>query len=525
MTKERLGFMQKSLKKGLLFFVSFVLFQFQAQAIVNMQNANYSESYTDMDKVIRTYNSRSIDKGIFGFGWCSSLETRLEVISETMLRVHNCGSGLRTDFKRSSQKGSQNQYISTRSRGDVVKRSSRGFLRSFGLGQEQSYSLTGSLTQWRDVAGRSLVLKYNRNNELSEMRDHKGGVYRLKRSKDRRGNRVLEIEGPRKANARYVFSATDNLIFSKDRWGNVHRYKYDKLHNMISVSSKKGTKKIEYNRQKDWVTGFVHEDGCRESYKYQSTFKSGKYRGHKVTLVKKCGKKIVNNSSYEFVYKPSNKKGDYLHKVISEVQGYKKEITFHPTLGVQTKVLENGVLTTFQYNDQSQILKKKNAIEEHSFSYNRSCRKVSKMESRYYRVEPSKGKNVKRNFATVDGIKQLKRKQVKKVSTHFKYNRNTCLLENVRNSEGRRVSLKYEGDQVSQIHDQSLKKLKIKYDKTTGRMSTITVEGIGSARLSFEGGKARIVAGRNSDLVVANQIGDIFNNFLAIIKPAKEASI
>ena len=50
-----------------------------AFALVDMKNANYTNTWTDMEipgsgydfKIIRTYNSRSLFNGIFGFGWCS----------------------------------------------------------------------------------------------------------------------------------------------------------------------------------------------------------------------------------------------------------------------------------------------------------------------------------------------------------------------------------------------------------------------------------------------------------------------
>ena len=56
-----------------------VLFSAQAHALVDMKNANYSNTWIDMDvpgsgydlKIVRTYNSRSLFNGMFGFGWCS----------------------------------------------------------------------------------------------------------------------------------------------------------------------------------------------------------------------------------------------------------------------------------------------------------------------------------------------------------------------------------------------------------------------------------------------------------------------
>src|ERR1041384_2660831 len=77
-----------------------------AFAIVDMKSANYSESWTDLTvpgvgydlRVNRTYNSRSLFNGIFGFGWCSDYETRIEVTPESNVRLTECGGGSEVIF-------------------------------------------------------------------------------------------------------------------------------------------------------------------------------------------------------------------------------------------------------------------------------------------------------------------------------------------------------------------------------------------------------------------------------------------
>jgi len=66
-----------------------------------MRNANYSDSWTDIEvpggvvplKVTRAYNSRSLFNGMFGFGWCSDIETTLEVTAEGNIKITECGDG------------------------------------------------------------------------------------------------------------------------------------------------------------------------------------------------------------------------------------------------------------------------------------------------------------------------------------------------------------------------------------------------------------------------------------------------
>src|SRR5271163_2736081 len=83
-----------------------VLFSFSSHAIVDMKSANYSESWTDLIvpgvgydlRINRTYNSRSLFNGVFGFGWCSDYETKIEVTPESYLRLTECGGGMEIIF-------------------------------------------------------------------------------------------------------------------------------------------------------------------------------------------------------------------------------------------------------------------------------------------------------------------------------------------------------------------------------------------------------------------------------------------
>src|SRR5580692_2070444 len=77
-----------------------------SMAIVDMKSANYSESWTDLIvpgvgydlRINRTYNSRSLFNGIFGFGWCSDYETKIEVTPDSFLRLTECGGGMEIIF-------------------------------------------------------------------------------------------------------------------------------------------------------------------------------------------------------------------------------------------------------------------------------------------------------------------------------------------------------------------------------------------------------------------------------------------
>jgi hypothetical protein len=76
-----------------------------------MKNANYSDTWNDYMweehgiQLSRTYNSRSLYAGIFGFGWCSTLESAIRVESAQVLRFVSCGDGLETALRRNGTGG------------------------------------------------------------------------------------------------------------------------------------------------------------------------------------------------------------------------------------------------------------------------------------------------------------------------------------------------------------------------------------------------------------------------------------
>ena len=64
-----------------------LIVSFSAQAVIDVKNANYSDSWIDIIapgtgfdlRIQRTYNSRTLFNGMLGFGWCSDFETKIAV--------------------------------------------------------------------------------------------------------------------------------------------------------------------------------------------------------------------------------------------------------------------------------------------------------------------------------------------------------------------------------------------------------------------------------------------------------------
>ena len=85
----------------LVFTPSFVL------GLVDAKSGNYKKTFSDFKiegdafplSLDRTYNSRSLYRGLFGMGWCSSLETKLDILPDNTVKVTECGGGQATIFQ------------------------------------------------------------------------------------------------------------------------------------------------------------------------------------------------------------------------------------------------------------------------------------------------------------------------------------------------------------------------------------------------------------------------------------------
>lgn len=93
--------------KTIVYIIILILFTFHTKAGVNLKNGNFYISYTDVDLkkynsafkyIKRTYNSKSTEIGLFGYGWGTKFETSINVYPDGTLRVKEYGSGGKTIY-------------------------------------------------------------------------------------------------------------------------------------------------------------------------------------------------------------------------------------------------------------------------------------------------------------------------------------------------------------------------------------------------------------------------------------------
>lgn len=532
-----------------------------SQAIVDMKNSNYADSWLDLSlpgggyslKIQRFYNSRSVFSGIFGFGWCSDFETTLEKTPEGRLKLVECGAGqeviyspakydkkeltgtidaIIAYYKKTTPSATAQsvgtlkeqllEYHDLRARwakqaGLATPEVKKGtvyaadnleveqivfdggfYTRTLADGTSQKFDPNGRLVSLYDKNGNFLKLNYVGDN-LKEVLDNTGKKLSFTFYPNKR---VKEILGPNSTKIEYKFKGED-LVEVKNMWKNTYTYEYDESHNLTRINFPDKTFKfLTYNQKNDWVTSFtdraVNGVACVETYKYEMDKQNPKDH-YWSTATKKCGNEIKNEARFEFWHKTRADGRKYLSRVLTKSLTDTLDVTYHPDYGRPVSIKRGGVTTTFDYYANGLIKERTTASVRMIYEYKNTFNKVSKVLAEYY-----------------DG----KGKVVRKRDTNFSYNGKANLVH-AQNSDGQSVNLAYDDrGRIATIIDQAKKEVRIKYEGQTTKPSSITRPKVGTIKLIYKPNGEISQVKSDDDPTVAVQIASTFNNLLDILAPA-----
>lgn len=547
-----------------------------ANALVDMKNANFADTWIDLIvpgsgydlRVQRTYNSRTLFNGVFGFGWCSDFETKLEVTPENIFRVTECGGGqeivytpkgfnkstvdatikeilsevkkrnksanaefltrlekdltdspvLRREFTRElelSGKVAQGvQYLANGRENEYVIMKGSSYTRMLADGTYQKFDANGRLTHLYDRNGNYLKLVYQKD-LLVSVTDNNGR--KLSFAYDIKTKRIREIKGPNNLTVTYKI-VNEDLVEVNNAWSNKFTYKYDDLHNLTHINYPDKThKELTYNKDKDWVTSFKNRKGCKEVYDYEVDSKDPKNH-YWSNVVKTCNGKVTNRSRYEFWNKEKRDgTGKYLARVRSEVNGNITDISYHEIFGKPLNVVRNASRTIYSYYDNGLVKTKEEDFRKMAFAYENSCRKPSDVVVELYELAKSE-KAAQTKVAKAASAKKTLSKSIK---TQYLYDKVKCNLVLARNSDGQTARVKYDRQgRIAVIEDQSKKLVSIKYEGRFGKPAIVSIKGLGTINVAYKpDGQIKDVKSKDGTRV-AVQVASIFNNLLDLIAPA-----
>lgn len=545
--------------------IATTFFSYQSHALVDMNNAGYSNTWTDLEvpgsgynmRVLRAYKSRTIFNGIFGFGWCSEFETKLETTPEGHIKISECGDGqeivfsaremtkkevegsikqiiakMRSDKKFSANTSEYWKNIEGQLYDDAELRSQ--YAKQFGIlvpvkegtkymanakevenvvfakgvytrtlpdGSMQRYDGAGRLTHMYDKNGNYLKFEYQKD-LLMEVSDNNSRKLIFKYYPNKK---VQRITGPNGLMTEYKYNQQEDLVWNRNAWAkketDVYTYEYNEFHNLTKANwPDKTSIAIKYDNVKDWVLSFTDRDKCVESYKYEFSSSNPKFN-YWSTATKVCGKQTLATNRYEFWHKQLPNGQVVLSRLLTNVNGSVRDVTYHDTFGKPVTIKINNERVDFEYFADGLPKTKTTSTARLEYSYDQTIKRVS---------------SVKTSMANEKG------KMIQVRLTSFKYD-NKGNLTYAENSDGQKINMTYDlKGRIQSITDQAKKVVKIDYEERFGKPQIVTRPGLGSIKVSYKSNGDIAKVDSADGPAVASQVASTFNNLLDVIAPATQ---
>ncbi len=411
-----------------LVFVFLLFVSTTATAGVNIKNGNFYISYTDHDlvkyngfEIMRTYNSKSVEKGLFGFGWGSEIETRLYIMGDGHVIIKEHGAGAPNQFSpveenearitecinqlvkaaleyediennpvsinafrrlmRSSLEDRFKKWMLYEEEGllqppvlsfnekwisydlgyqELVK-TKTGFQRTNDDGSYDLFNNKGLFTGRFTATGRVVyTISYAANNTIASLKDKGGNVFNF--TLDEQG-RAISIKS-RQGTSYYWY---DGLVLVKttDIANNTYKHSYDSSYNMIGIHYTDGTSMIiEYETVTLFCKKVTQPNGDVTEYEYKTFYDAdgNVNNNHYATLVlsKPKGSTKTDSTYYEYEIKDKPDGSSYIYHFYYNKNGEEFEELNNEECEMPIYVRKGTLIDSFTYNNNCILVSKEN---------------------------------------------------------------------------------------------------------------------------------------------------------------------
>lgn len=230
----------------------------RSHADVDLRRASYIHYWMDVPKLLRTYNSRAMQNGLFGFGWCSDLDLKLRV-SQNKIEFLDCRWPEPIRFQSTDRPAvfiSERPYWMLTLSGQTIRLTS-------AFGENLKFTLQGRFEERDDTDGSSLRVR----------RDKAGNITTLETSQDGRRTRiqvlvnhtlgkVMTLKTAGRPPIRFTYAGL-NLVKVQSGSEKALRYSYDDTANLIKVEYPDGTfDRMDYDKGRDRIVRIKDRKGC-----------------------------------------------------------------------------------------------------------------------------------------------------------------------------------------------------------------------------------------------------------------------
>jgi len=525
-------------------------------ADIDIKNANFHQTWSDINvgslgfdlTVSRTYNSRSLYKGIFGLGWSSNLEMRLQKLPEGQIKVINCDCGLQKEFypqnfsfKRKTQLLAQihlklkaeqktpqeiNDIISKIENDDEARLAWAKKYNLLELNTEQTtfennsekvtylQSATGGVYTWQRFDGTRYT--FNEQGLLVTMEDRSGNYLRysyinekLDKIESATGqylqlsynakNQLTKINSSTGENLFYAFDQSNSLNKVKKNGSDYYRYQYDDLFNLTKITHRKNlVTSISYDTNNDWVTKIKYDDGCTQNFVYdfdQAMPDMHYWLTTKVT----CEKRVISNDKYEFLYQYVDDIQDIkLFEQTKHTQDGMRKVIYDLRTEKPKFVETEQTSIKYDYNDKGQLLTKE---------------MIDKTDNRqFYHITFGYAQNDLINTVTLKELDFDTNVSTQKVA-YLNYNANNQLIF-IQDYQGDKFDITYnDKGLIETMLASDGKKLHLEYEPRFGKPHKVSLEGVGEITVTYQS-NGQIDKIDGSSMEVSFKVANTMNKLL-----------
>lgn len=417
---------------------------------VNLKNGNFYISYTDVmvaksygaiDEISRTYNSKSTQVGLFGYGWGTVFESHLYTYPDGSIVIAEYGAGGKTPFTTPFSTQDMldlmiDQLIQTAVDQGDLDNSPNAILKKREVlsDQEQRIALwnkyvnkglleyTSTLpagAEWESFErGRERILKtesgytriksskieeFNLDGQLVKI-DEKNGQYSTLEYVDGKLSKIINADNTfveftlnqdgfitqidhngKSAKFRYE---GQNLVFAEDVAGNKYEHSYDVNHNMVKIlynpvrfkGEAEDAMLMEYEPKTGFLSKITDRNGESTTYTYKKYFKEDGSidDDHYSTQVTK--KDYVGNlqtNDYEYFIGTKEDGNTFTKQINTTINGITTSTVYDELCGVPISIKRGNNETTFKYNNRCLLLEKITPYDSITMQYHPNFEKMT----------------------------------------------------------------------------------------------------------------------------------------------------
>ncbi len=494
--------------KNLLTTLFLLALSSSAFAVVDMRNGNYSERFTDLKQfgvtedleITRVYNSRATFDGMFGHGWCTDFETRVEWLPDNTIKLTECGAGEETIYRPAEGEATSQtaqRYLAHGKAFNNIVYVDGQFIRTLSGRIKETFNSEGRRIRREDANGNFTQYDYKSGRLIKASCSdgiHLTFIYSA-------NGKVGTVKSSSAKQARYRYKGAD-LISVTNENHEIAYYHYDDKHRLDRARWTDGkTFLLKYDPVHDWVIGIKDRNKCIERYEYFSE-SDDTGRHTKGITYKICEDQEPVTVKAEYEYRSQNGGELILTSMRSELDETTRTVRFHELFHLPVSIEQsNGEQILFDYYPNGLLKTRSDGRETKHFSYEQD--------------------SVKR----VDIVnKDFEGKEVSTSWLEFGYDEKGNMVT-ANNSGGQALNLSYNAaGQIATLRDNQGHDLSIRYENQCAKPSHVSLKGVGAISITYRKKDCEIKKVTSKSITqVSMQVASTFNNLLDVISPTTAA--